>query len=432
LWNGICQLQETGDKNSFSPLLCTGILKLQRMKKLIYLIGIVVTSSCNVMYFMPNAADDVYYSRKANREKPVLIPKVDVDSILQANPPRYGAPTNRINDDNSTANPMAEVHYPQYKAYWDSMYQAQPWLSGYYTSTTPPPFDERETQREARRIRRLERWNNSNWNWGVGITPGWGWNNGFGWGLNSGFGWNNGLGWNRNRWGGWNSWWGPSWQWGGPWQSSMWLGWGDPWLGWGPGFYDPWWGWGPGWWNNPVPAPNGRDESRPSQQRPRQENTGGGSSFNPSTAASGQMRTIPDANTNTAPSTPMNEQQRMRPASSSTPRLVDVNGRQVYVPATSDANRLRGYETYQSSNDAAVQQQQMMPSPTPETKTAPVQRMDNTMRMRANQPDNRNTFPSGSGAAPAGRSTFGSPASSGGMRPSGGGGSSGGAQRPRR
>lgn len=379
-----------------------------------------------MFYHMPNATDDVYFSRKASSEKPVFTPRVDVDSIIKANPPQYGTPMNRITDDNSTANPLAEQYYPQYKAYWDSVYRVQPWLSGYYVNTTPPPFDEREVAREARRARRQQFWNNSGWGWGLGVSPGWGWNTGFGWG------WNN-WGWNRNRWGGWNAWYGPSWQWGGPWQSSVWLGWNDPWMnGWGMGWYDPWWGWGPTWWNVPPVQNNSSDNNTPAQARPRQQNAAGGSSFNPADAG-GNMRSIPDVNNNNMPATPQNDQMNMRPATPNSPRLVNVNGRQVYIPATPGSNSLRGYESYQPSNDAAVQQRQMMPSPTPNTEsfTAPIQRNDDS-RMRNNSFDNRNNNVN-STIAPANRSGFSAP--SGGMRTTGGSapsGGGGGGQRPRR
>lgn len=399
------------------------------MKKLIYLIGLVIFSSCNVFYHMPNAADDVYYSRKANSAKPVLTPKVDVDSIIKAHPPQYGTPMNRITDDNSTANPLAEKYYPQYKAYWDSVYRAQPWLSGYYVNTTPPPFDEREAAREARRARREQFWSNSNWGFGIGVSPYWGWNTGIGWG------WNN-WGWNRNRWWGWNTWYSPYWGWGSPWPNTIGWGWYDPWWGWGPGwYYDPWWGWGPGWWYVPPANNNNSDNNTPSQPRPRQQNNAGGSSFNPSTANGGNMRTIPPINSMDAPATPQNEQMNVRPISPNTPRLVDVNGRQIYVPATPGNNTLRGYDTYAPSQDASIKQQQLMPAVTPntETFTAPVQRNDNT-RMRSGSFDTRNNDNFSPTVSPPNRSNM--PTPSGGMRGSGGstpsGSGGGGGMRPRR
>jgi hypothetical protein len=180
-------------------------------------------SSCISTAQFNNAEDDVYYSPKAsNRKQPVMIPEVNVDSIIRKNPPQYGQPTNRVDD--VTPNPNAAAGYRAYRAQQDSLYQKDPTLSGYYVNPNLPNSETDESARRNNRWFRRSYVNGNRWDYGLGwnslygpgLSIGYGFNNNWGnnWGFNygspfhswgyspffnnwnSGFGWNAGFGWN--------------------------------------------------------------------------------------------------------------------------------------------------------------------------------------------------------------------------------------------
>jgi hypothetical protein len=134
----------------------------------IILISVVITlSSCITAAQFNNADDDVYYSPKAsNRKQPVMIPEVDVDEIIRQNPPKYGEPTNRL-DEEYSPNPMASMYYPIYRSFpQDTTYQQNPRVSTYID---PSLATQSETE-EAAYLRQMYSDNSNNWNVGLGLS----------------------------------------------------------------------------------------------------------------------------------------------------------------------------------------------------------------------------------------------------------------------
>ena len=298
--------------------------------RFLILAGALILSSCGTVRNQYELAeDDVYFSRKTNTSKPVMIPDPDLGRIMKEHPSRVDTtrPTNYYND-GVTPNPNAAAGYPAYRAYQDSLYEKHPELSSYYSNQQQPPFDlneERKKQKAwARQQRRLARTGRNNYfdnsyyapfygSMGFGYSPfynGWnsfspGWNYGFGW--NTWNGWNVGLGYNWNNW---NS----------PWACNIF----DPWCNsFGYGFTNPWFY--NNWYNPGYPPyyyynrPTGEADPNPPVSRPR-EMIGSG---------------VPPANANPrgnepASSSPM----RSEPSSGNNgrPALRNDNGNPRYVP----------------------------------------------------------------------------------------------------
>lgn len=316
------------------------------MKNSLWIILILVVaglSSCITAAQFNNAEDDVYYSPKAsNKKQPVMIPEVDVDEIIRKNPPQYGTPTNRIDDDQTT-NPLAAQYYPLYKAYQDSLNVQNARTSSYYVD--PEQATPSETQ-EAERLRRMYSGNSSNWNVGVGLNW-WGPTFSIGYG-NYNNGWNNGYyGYNGfygyDGYCGYNGYYAPfagpyyGWGYGGYYNSCF-----TPYYGWGYNNY----GCGNGYWGGSHPDYRNTNTGNQSISHSRQSvgnttppanSNGGRSSVNTNTnAGSGQY---------VAPATGQSHtEQPPQPAVQSTGRsgvsgytpasnaqtLENVNGRQVY------------------------------------------------------------------------------------------------------
>lgn len=134
----------------------------------IILISVVITlSSCITAAQFNNAEDDVYYSPKtSNRKEPVMIPEVDIDEIIRQNPPKYGEPTNRLDEEYDT-NPMAAMYYPAYRNYQaDTTYLQNPRVSTYID---PSLASEKETQ-EAEYLRHMYGDNSSYWDAGMSMA----------------------------------------------------------------------------------------------------------------------------------------------------------------------------------------------------------------------------------------------------------------------
>jgi hypothetical protein len=310
-----------------------------------------------------NTEDDVYYSPKAsNTKQPVIIPDVDVDEIIRQNPPKYGNPTNRVDDDRYI-NPNAAMGYATYKAQVDSMQAMQ--NQRYSAAVDPSQYT---TADEAYQLRSWyhDRPYQNNWNvglgwnfWGPSISVGygrgfnnrWGWNNGW----NDPF-WNTGWGWN-NRWGWNNGWNDPFWNSGWGWNN----GWNDPFCNTGWGWYDPYWnnGWGWGWnrpwgWNNGYW--NDNRTAQPSGNQPIQMVRPGVGNNTPPASNDGRSNPAPGtisspggrANSQfVAPNTPANNGTPAAPNNSSAPyypsgggraaSLENRNGRVIYTPPTQPA-----------------------------------------------------------------------------------------------
>lgn len=355
---------------------------------------LIIVSSCGTGKQFGNTEDDVYYSKKQSKGNVVIIKDVDVDSIIKANPPKYGdpRPTNRVDDE--TANPNAAAGYPAYKAEQDSLYKLYPHLSGYYDPNPIPPFDEREearnARREQRRLRNLYRNNygfSNNWNFGLGYGYGLGWGNNWGWGPSVNFGWNNRWGWNSgwgyNNWG-WNNWGCNTWY--DPWCNNGW--------GWNNGWNNPYWGWnGPSYWhsdNNNNGSGNNSNSQPISRPRP-----GVGGSSPPAVAG---------ANTSTPSGTQMLERPvggtESKPGSGTTltpgaARLENINGRVVYIPpANQTPPPAPSYQSYQTSvqqSEAANKAyEQYRPAPPANSNN----RQDNSYQQQGPPPGNNGNVPS--------------------------------------
>lgn len=135
----------------------------------IILISVVITlSSCITAAQFNNAEDDVYYSPKANNIKqPVMIPEVDIDEIIRQNPPNYGEPTNRL-DDESYTNPMAAIYSPTYRSYPEDTTYQNPRVSAY----VDPSLATESENIEADNLRRMysDPSTSGNWNAGIGLS----------------------------------------------------------------------------------------------------------------------------------------------------------------------------------------------------------------------------------------------------------------------
>lgn len=439
------------------------------MNKLWIVVGLTVITltSCITGAQFNNAEDDVYYSPKANKKNPVMIPDVDVDEIMRKNPTQYGQPTNRVDD--ATTNPYAEMGYPAYKAQQDSLYQQYPELSGYYVN---PSLMNSEQDEQARRLRNMYSgsYNGSgSWNTGLGISP-WGpsfsigYSTGFGnygnyggyGGYYGGYGGYGGYGnyyspynsWYSGYGPGWNMGWNSGWGWNG--------GWGSPYFGFGWGGYPYYWGgyypyYGNIWHNhgssnnggggdNSTPGPIERPRPSVGSNNPPASGNGGGSgggvvnqnpqmirtpSTNPATnnPAPGSWPTVKENPNMTRPlpgtntMVPADQQTRPYTPPQGAARLENINGRPVYTaPAPSQQMRPDGGSMAPSQQQFASPQQQQ------------------PQRMRNPQQQNyQNQAPMFSPSAPpqggggGGRSVGGG---GGGGRSSGGGGG-GGVQRPR-
>lgn len=422
---------------------------------------VIMMSSCaSLRSDYTQGEDDVYHSKKDTRKNnAVYVPEVDVNEIIRQHPPQYGdSAVNRIDESDRYINPNAAAGYPAYKAQQDSLYALYPWLSGYYVSTTPPPFDEREMQkqarREARRLRREQYLYNSYAGYGYGSYYGNGWNNGF-----YGNGWNNGFYGNSLSFGFGNGFYGNNWNsWGYPyynnWNSGLSFGWNSN-LGWnwGLGFNNGWnnWGynpysyWGSSWnspwyspwynsWGYPYYYPYYYGDGGHSGSNATERQRGSMGSTNPpnrlsNEAQGGGNRMTPPPTAGSGTATP--------PTAPGAARLEQRNGQTYYIPPAQNRDRQTpAYGTYNRSVDRAeVQNEYYRPpvqQPTNTYQRAPQNRSDyrndnNYARPPQQQApptyQRNNTFPS----APS------SPAPSAPSAPSGPrvGGGGGGGQRPR-
>jgi uncharacterized membrane protein YgcG len=449
-----------------------------KVKLMLFVLSLIVISSCSITKEQGIAADDLYFSTidKSSHGSDKIIP-IDIEKIKKDFPSQVdpNKPSGFYSE--GTPNQNAVVGYPIYKETQDSLYSINPQLSGYYQSYSMPPYSLRDqylqAKMERRQARRLARINNRNNFNNFGFNSGWnngcinGWNNN-GWN-NNGWnnGWNNGFcGFNSfNNWNGFNNW-GPQFN----------IGWNN-WNGWNTGigfgfnnwgwnnFYNPWgfynqnFGFNPWGYYNYYPyygVGNGEvRNTNPGQSKPRQvigtnlPATNGGTIDNPNPVPLKytQSRSTNDANIDPAIQIP----NQSRTNGSGGVLIPTPSGVQ-YVSPSRDNNAPKSYETFEKSVEVEKQKAEIQKAnpqifyqkPVEPTVVTPSQSRSNTpaptnpqpqyvppsyQQPANNQPVYTPSRSNNGGSSGGGGSNSGSRGSSGGS--SGGGSNSGGGSRPR-